>query len=400
MTFDEALDWLYSTQHFGIKLGLDNMKALLSLLGNPEKRLKFLHVAGTNGKGSVCAFLDAILRAEGYKTGLFTSPHLVDFRERICLNGTPISQQEVAEGLTLLRNATGDGSALVPTFFEFTTALAAWHFSRQNAEIVVWETGLGGRWDATNVVTPLVSVITSIAYDHKQWLGETLAKIAAEKAGIFKPDIPAVSAPQLAEAEEELFRRASEQGVFLRFVEVPWITSEIGLHGIHQRWNAALAVAALNAGGVALSPDSVRQGLVQVHWPGRFQMLSDRLMVDGAHNPDAIRTLVVTWREVFGNRQASVVFGSLRDKESDGMLQILSEIAEEFLFVPVANTRSRSANEHQAPEGISARYFESSSVALDVALAGDGMVLVVGSLFLVGEVLAQKQGIAYRKTNQ
>ncbi len=398
MTFDEALDWLYSTQQFGIKLELDNMKALLSLLGNPEKGLKFLHVAGTNGKGSVCAFLDAILRAGGYKTGLFTSPHLADFRERICLNGTPISQQEVAEGLTLLRNAADNANTLAPTFFEFTTALAIWHFSRQNADIVVWETGLGGRWDATNVVTPVVSVITSISYDHTQWLGETLAKIASEKAGIFKPSIPAVSAPQLAEAAEELRRRADGNGVPLRFVEAPWSTSEIGLRGMHQRWNAALAVAALDA--LPLSPDSIRQGLAHVQWPGRFQMLSDRLVVDGAHNPDATRALVATWREVFGNRRASVVFGSLRDKESVEMLRILSEIAEEFLFVPVANARSRSANEHPAPEGMIARYFENSAMALNTALAGGGMVLVAGSLFLVGEVLAQKQGIPYRRTNQ
>src|SRR5437868_7489396 len=202
MTFDKALKWLYSKRRFGIRLGLETTQFLLVLLGNPEKKLRFLHIAGTNGKGSVCAFLDSILKAEGKKTGLFTSPHLVDFRERICVNGRPISKEATAEGLTLLKDSLGDleiSHKLEPTFFELTTVLATWYFLQQNAEVIIWETGMGGYWDATNVVSLLVSVITSISFEHRQWLGNSLREIAFEKSGIFKPGIPAVSVPQSIE---------------------------------------------------------------------------------------------------------------------------------------------------------------------------------------------------------
>lgn len=399
MTFDEALTWLYSTQHFGIKLGLDNIRSLLFLLGAPEKRLKFLHVAGTNGKGSVCAFLDAILQAQGYRSSLFTSPHLVEFQERIRVQGHPISREEIATGVALLKKVARQ-LTVMPTFFEFTTALALWHFSRQDVEFIVWETGMGGCWDATNVVTPLVSVITPISFDHKEWLGDTLAKIASEKAGIFKPGVPAISAPQPIEVAEELYRKADQKSVPLYFVKNAWTASEIGLYGTHQHWNASLAVEALNTSGIPVSRKAICQGLAKVQWPGRFQRLSERLVVDGAHNPASAQTLVATWKEVFGNRKARVVFGSLKDKENGEFLLILSHIVKEFFFVPVENMRSRPAAEHHAPNGIPSRCFENSTKALNAALADEGPVLVTGSLFLVGEVLAQENGIPYRPTSQ
>ncbi|QQY08419.1 MAG: bifunctional folylpolyglutamate synthase/dihydrofolate synthase [Candidatus Xiphinematobacter sp.] len=393
MTFDKALRWLYSRRRFGIRLGLETTQFLLALLGNPEKKLRFLHVAGTNGKGSVCAFLDSILRAEGKKTGLFTSPHLMDFRERIRVNGRPISKEAAAEGLTLLRDLANSHThklrKLEPTFFELATALATWYFLRKNAEVAIWETGMGGRWDATNVVTPLVSIVTSISFDHQQWLGNSLVEIACEKSGIFKAGVPAVSAPQSIEVAETLRSRAAIYRVPLYFVKAPWSASKIGLRGEHQRWNAAVAVAALEASGITISTDSISNGLANTHWPGRFQILSERLVVDGAHNPGATRTLVATWKEVFGNQQACVVFGSLEDKESKRMLEILSTITREFRFVPVTN--HRSSGRYLAPPHKIIGHFENLSAALIAPPQPENtIILITGSLFLVGEILAQK----------
>ncbi|PWU09333.1 MAG: hypothetical protein C5B47_03615 [Verrucomicrobia bacterium] len=395
----EALSWLYSTQRIGIKLGLDNIRSLLSLLESPERQMSFVHVAGTNGKGSVCAFTDSILRAQGYKTGLFTSPHLVAFQERIRAQGEPISLEEIAEGLTLLKEIIHQMDN-VPTFFEITTALAIWYFQKKDVEVAVWETGMGGRWDATNVVTPLVSVITPVAFDHKEWLGNTLTKIASEKAGIFKPGVPAVSAPQLDEAAEELRRVADSQRVPLRFIEKPHTVSPLGLRGPHQQWNAALAVESIKSSGLIVTEKAILRGLFEVQWLGRFQMLSSRLIVDGAHNPTAISALISTWRETFKEEKARVVFGSLKDKESEEMLRILSEIAREFLFVSLENPRSRPAIEYRAPLAIPARHFENSEAALSVALNSNELILVTGSLFLVGEILAQFNKLAYQSTNQ
>ena len=189
MTYEESLGWLYSTQQFGIKLGLDNIRRLLKALGDPHEHLSFLHVAGTNGKGSVCAMLEAILRAADHKTGLYTSPHLIDFRERIRVGGNKIPREATSRGLENLRRlaASWDHS---PTFFEFATALALQHFAESDCEFVVLETGMGGRLDATNAVMPVVSVITPIALDHTRWLGKTVAEVAWEKAGIIKPSVP------------------------------------------------------------------------------------------------------------------------------------------------------------------------------------------------------------------
>lgn len=398
MTFQKALQWLYSTQCLGIRLGVKNVQSLLSLLDHPEKQLRFLHVAGTNGKGSVCAFLDAILQADGRKTGLFTSPHLVDFRERICVSGHPISKEDTAEGLTLLRDLS-NAHKLECTFFELATALAAWYFSRRNAEIIIWETGIGGQLDATNVVTPLASILTSISFDHQQLLGNSLGEIASEKAGIFKPGVPAVSMPQSAEVEQILHRKAVLCCAPLYFIETPWNTSKVGLYGEHQRWNAALAVAALDTGGITVSTESIYYGLANVQWPGRFQMLSNNLVIDGAHNLASTCALVATWKEVFGEQEACVVFGSLADKESEKMLDTLSVITREFRLVPVSHRRS--STQYITPAGKVAGYFDSLDAALFSFLKNERtMILVTGSLFLVGEILAQKKMLTYYTTEQ
>jgi len=255
VNYRDALAWLYGTQTFGIKLGLDNTRRLLAAAGDPHERLKFLHVAGTNGKGSVCAMLDSVLREGGVRSGLFTSPHLVEFRERIRVDGVEIPEEAAAEGLTLLRDASSTWDHQ-PTFFEITAALAAWWFDRAGAEIVVWETGMGGRLDATNVVTPLVSVITPIGLDHQRWLGSTLAEIAGEKAGIIKSGVPVVCGPQDQEALAVIKAKTKAQSSSFLEVTAPY-DGPLSLPGAHQQWNAASALAALDAAD--LVPDkSVR----------------------------------------------------------------------------------------------------------------------------------------------
>lgn len=401
MTCDEAVAWLYSTQLHGIKLGLENVRRLVEALGVRLEARKFLHVAGTNGKGSVCAMLEAICRAEGRRTGLFISPHLVTFRERIRVDGAMIAEAAVARGLGELRDLTASWDHQ-PTFFELTTALALAHFQREECEVVVLETGMGGRLDATNVVIPAVSVITPIALDHQQWLGATLAEIAGEKAGIFKPEVPAVSAPQAEEAAAVLRRHAREVGTLaLEFIPAPWPSSPAHLAGSHQRWNAALAVRALALSGLRIHPGAISRGLEEVQWPGRFQRCGEKLVLDGAHNPAAAARLVETWREVFGGARATLVLGVLADKNLRAICAALQPIAARVIAVPVHSPRS------SRPDDVCAAWRELApecpcttadrlGAALDEAEKPPERTLVCGSLFLVGEALAHLESHAER----
>ncbi len=396
MNYRDTLAWLFGTQTFGIKLGLENTRRLLAACGQPQEKLRFLHVAGTNGKGSTCAMMDSILRAADHRTALYTSPHLVDFRERIQVDGQMIPESSVAEGLTLLRDAS-EGWEQAPTFFELATVLAAWWFARQEAEFVVWETGMGGRLDATNAVTPLVSVIMPVGLDHQAWLGETIALIAAEKAGIIKPGIPVVSAPQAGEVRAVLEAKAVEVGAQVGFVGVPWEAGPVGLAGAHQRWNAAVAIAALRVAGVEVGEEAIRSGLARVKWPGRFQRAGAALVVDGAHNPSATEVLVATWREVFGKVKARLVFGVLSDKDASALLHVLRAIADEVWLVPVAGARGASVDELR-PAAEAAGFTAVHASTIEEVLAGEpsdrAPVLVTGSLFLAGEVLALLEGVA------
>jgi len=282
VTPEEALDWLYASESIGIKLGLENTNRLLAACGHPERKTRFLHVAGTNGKGSTCAMLASILRRAGYRTGLYTSPHLKNFCERICVDGEMISREDLAAGISRLRDAVHDWDH-DPTFFEISTVLALDHFARSGCDLVVLETGMGGRLDSTNAVSPLVSTITPIDMDHMQWLGDTLPKIAAEKAGIIKPGVPVVSAPQQPVAAEVLVHTAAERGSEIRFVSEPCL-HPLALAGAHQKWNAALAVETLRASGLGISDAIIREGLLRTEWPARFQRVGERFVVDGAHN--------------------------------------------------------------------------------------------------------------------
>jgi dihydrofolate synthase/folylpolyglutamate synthase len=386
-----ALDWLFGTQQRGIKLGLDNVRRLLSSLGEPQNALPFIHVAGTNGKGSVCAMLDSITRTAGMKTGLFTSPHLVRFNERIQVDGIPIDDQAVVRGIHHLQSLIDEEHH--PTFFEITTALALDYFRANEVDLVILETGLGGRLDATNVVNPLVSVLTSIDLDHQKWLGDTLREIALEKAGIIKSGVPIVSGPQFTEVRTVLEQIAARRSAPLSYAELPVQDLFIGLAGSYQRVNAAVAVQALQKADFKVNQKSLEKGLANVSWPGRFQRVGERIILDGAHNPAASKCLVETWMECVGEQRATIIFGGLRDKDLYGMVSTLSSIAARFLSVPISSQRAASPGEIQSlvPKYLSGAQCDSAAQALDLAYHFNHPILVTGSLFLVGEFLALLQ---------
>lgn len=397
MTYREALDWLYGLQVHGIKLGLENMLRLCTALGietaaKPDR--KIIHVAGTNGKGSVCAMAAAISTASGQRTALYTSPHLVSFRERIRLGLNLIPEEHVADGLMGIRRLT-EGWDHSPTFFEVTTALALSWFQEQGAKYVILETGLGGRLDATNVITPSASVITSIGLDHTKYLGDTLKAVATEKAGIIKPGVPVLTCPQPPEVEEVLRETAKRLGSPLTVVSKPVPdTWDLNLTGKHQRWNAQLAFASLIASGLRPIPRDIAHALRTVEWPGRFQFVADeRVILDGAHNPDASKRLVQTWQERLPGERCTLIVGVLADKDVRGVLEPLMGIAIRVVCVPVRNPRTLGTVELSeivedlAPD-LPCKEKSDFAAALSDALRYPERVLVAGSLFLVGEALA------------
>lgn len=389
-TAQQEIDWLYGTQLFGIKLGLENVHRLLREMGLPAAGQKFIHVAGTNGKGSTCAFIHSILREAGVSAGLFTSPHLIQFGERIRDAERMITPQEIAVGIKRLREHVA-GWEPHPTFFELTLALALEWFSQRRNSWVVLETGLGGRLDATNALTPAASVITPIGWDHMEMLGDTLAKIAAEKAGIIKPGVPVVTMRQDAEALEVIERTARERCAPLTIVETP-LDGESGLAGPHQRWNAAMAAAALRAAGFDIEEDVIQRGLREVRWPARFQRIG-HFVIDGAHNPDAARVLAQTWQEQFPQQKAQVIFGSVAGKDTSGVLRELEPIVASLAFTPIDSPRTLSAEKLR--EIWDALRFDTRPVTTHASIraAIEAMdnkqpVLIAGSLYLAGEALA------------
>jgi dihydrofolate synthase/folylpolyglutamate synthase len=422
MTYPETIEYLYGIRLFGQKLGLETMQHLLRLMGDPHQSLRFIHIAGTNGKGSVAAMLHAVLTAAGYKTGLYTSPHLVSFCERFQVNGQPIDEAGVVrlvEGIKPhLEQAGANPGFHAPTFFETVTAIALRYFEEQKVDVVVWETGLGGRLDATNVVVPLVSVITNIAFDHTQYLGETLAQIAAEKCGIIKPGVPVVTASAVEEPLQVIQRITAERGgnltVIGRDIQATRLIEDeqcqrveltgasrnygpltIPLLGAHQTINCATAVAALEASGLPVTPKQVPEGLARTSWPGRFQIVrrDPTVVLDGAHNAAAADRLAATLREHAAGRRLTLILGVLRDKNYDQMCQILSPLAVRVLCVPVNSERTSE------PDQL-ARWCKSANPAAHVTVERDLVsayrramdesaetIVITGSLFLVGEAL-------------
>lgn len=384
---DDTLSWLYGTQTRGIKLGLAGIQALAEVLGNPQQSLRFVHIAGTNGKGSVCAMLESICRAAGLKTGLFTSPHLVRYNERIQVNRRSIPNEEVIRGLNEIQALISEHD-LSPSFFEITMALAFLYFLKSEVDIVVLETGLGGRLDATNIVMPIVSVLTSIDLDHQRILGDSLAEIAREKAGIIKQGVPVVSAPQYAEVCRVFESVAQSRATQIQYAEFPSPPFRLALVGSRQQLNAAVAVDALAQANLAISPQAIATGLASVFWPGRFQHVEPNLILDGAHNPAASWQLVQTWKECHRGTTPTVIFGGLKDKNLSQMLEALSQIASRFFLVPVQNDRSASPSDLKAPGHLPSTVYPNVKTAIDQARTLRDPILVTGSLYLVGEALA------------
>jgi len=400
VNYREALAWLYATQRFGIKLGLENIERLLAALPGSGLETaapcKVIHVAGTNGKGSVCAMIEAIARAAGHRTGLFTSPHLVSFRERARVDGKKISEDEVAGGLTEIRELIGSWDPH-PTFFEIATALALQHFQTTRCEILVLETGMGGRLDATNALQSSVSVITPIDFDHEKWLGHSIDQIAKEKAGIIKPRIPVISAPQRPEAEVIIRQRAEECDAPLQFVNDPWTKTRIALRGEHQKRNAALAIAALQAMDIKVSDAATARGLSSVEWPARFQIWNERIVIDGAHNPAGARILAQTWREEFGNERATILLAILRDKNAAEIVHALAPIATKFVLPRIRSERAMPPNElvqviSSLTPSLPYSITPSVAEAISAAQRTSERFLITGSLHFAGEALAFLRG--------
>ena len=392
--YTAALGWLYSLQRFGIKLGLENIQRLIRELDVDLSNARVIHVAGTNGKGSVCAMIDSICRTQKYRTGLFISPHLVTFRERIRVNGKMISENEVAAGLTNIRKLVADWDPH-PTFFEIATARALKHFAEAKIDIVILETGLGGRLDATNAIQSDVAVITPIALDHEKWLGDSLEKIASEKAGIIKPRMPVVSAPQLPEAETVIRARAAECDAPLRFVDEAYDKSPIALRGEHQKLNAAVAIAAIGAAKIEIDESAIARGLATVEWPGRFQCWDKRTIIDGAHNPSAAKILADTWREIFGDERATLILAILSDKDLRKICEELTPIADSILLPKIQSERAVHPAELQKifrDLGLNSEIFVSFGEALAKGRERAAPMLITGSLHFAGEALAHLQG--------
>jgi len=400
VTYDKTVQFLYGLQIFGANFGLENTFRLVARVGNPQEQLRFIHVAGTNGKGSTCAMLESIYRAAGLRVGLFTSPHLVSFRERIQVNRQLIPEAEVIRLVEALRAANKENDA---TLFEFATVMALKFFAEQKCDLVIWETGLGGRLDATNIVTPLVSVITNIGFDHQQWLGDTLARIAAEKAGIIKPGVPVITATAAPEALVVIEKIAHEKNVPLKLVIVDDVQSRLTgtlappLLGEHQKLNAALALATVEMlqRQISVSAEKICAGLAAVDWPGRLQLVTrtggQKILLDGAHNADGAKALRAALEKHFSQLCPVFIFGALADKNWLDICRTLAPLAARIFTVPVASARTADARElaaafHSANPAAEVMVAANFSEALN-ASKDEPFVVVTGSLYLVGEAL-------------
>jgi dihydrofolate synthase/folylpolyglutamate synthase len=401
VTYPEAIQYLYSLRLFGAKLGLENTHKLAALAGHPERRLRFIHVAGTNGKGSTCAMLESIYRQTGLRTGLFTSPHLVSFRERIQIGRELISEPDLVRLVGKFRGLLAEfPTDHHPTFFEVVTVMALDYFAERSCDLVIWETGLGGRLDATNIVTPLACAITNIALDHQQWLGDTLEKIALEKAGIIKPGIPVVTAADELNALTVIRDVANQKYAPMTIVgraSARRIPDVLSLRGEHQKRNAALALAVVNAlqKQIPVSAQQIENGLKQVQWPGRLQLLEQphgrRILLDGAHNIAGATVLREAVEKDFQVGNQTLILGILGDKDWRQICGILAPLAGQILTVPVSSQRTASPDDlTEACRAANPSADVSICHSLDEALrkaAGSRFIVITGSLYLIGEAL-------------
>ncbi len=421
MTYAESIEFLYSLRLFGCKLGLENTRRLAAFVGNPQDRLRFIHIAGTNGKGSVAAMLEGIYREAGLRVGLYTSPHLVSFRERLQVNREMITEADVVRWVEELHHQIGGAAPAYPqsaicnaqsrdacpTFFEFVTVMALGYFAEQRCDVVIWETGLGGRLDATNIVTPLASVITNVEFDHQEWLGHDLRTIAAEKAGIIKPDVPVITAAAEPEALAVLQETALASNGPLTWVTPahtnlpPLDTLRLRLSGWHQRMNAATALATVGVLQARLPVDAaaIRRGLETVSWPGRLQLIErpngQRILLDGAHNAAGAAALRAVVEQEHGATRPMLILGILQDKDWEAMCEILAPLAESILCVPVKSERSVPPEQlaeacRRTNKSVNIRCCKSLADALKAATPVR-FILVAGSLYLVGEAMEELQ---------
>lgn len=412
-TYNRCLKDMYGLRRFGIILGLETIKRILSALGNPQNNFCSIHVAGTNGKGSVAAALSSILQESGYRVGLYTSPHLVRFNERICINNRRISDAAVVESYQAVQKVHHGNRT--PTFFEFTTAMALYEFGRQAVDWAVIETGMGGRLDATNIIHPEVSIITNVSMEHREYLGNTLGRIAREKGGIIKQATPVVtaikqrraksviqriankkSAPLYVLGENFKVRRQPSGGFSYYGIENTWHHMHTALLGHYQVENAALVIAAcelLNKDKTAISEKSIRNGLLKTRWAGRLEIVSDHptVILDGAHNLMAARKLAKFLGDSFRQRPITLVVGILNDKPYKAMLKSLLPVCSRVIVTRAKTDRALDPRQlFETAKKILpdvtlisdvARAFKQAVAAADF----NEVVCIAGSLYVVGE---------------
>lgn len=419
MNYPDSVRFLYSLSNEArsAELGLERIRKLLAALGNPHEGLQFVHVAGTNGKGSTCAMIESAARAAGWRTGLYTSPHLVEPTERIRVGGRAVSRELFACAFQHVHRAAEElvrqGSLEHhPTYFETVTAMALWLFRSLKVELAVMEVGLGGRLDATNVIQPRIAAVTPVDYDHEKYLGKSLEAIAAEKAGILKPGVKAVFAPQRPEVARVLGEYARSAGILPVWAGERWRCEQVRLKadgssftavgprrlavscplpGEHQVINALTAIACLEELGV---PDkAIAEGIARVRWPGRLERVSEHpaIYLDGAHNPAGARALAAYIERFYSDRRVWLVYGAMRDKAVAEMAGILFPLAHEVIATAPAQPRAvrpeliRELADH-ARMRTAADVRE--ALALAAAAGPEDVVFVTGSLFLVGEARA------------
>jgi len=430
--FQETIEYLYALQKHGIKLALSNSVLLMELAGNPHCTFPSVHVAGTNGKGSTSAFIANMLQSAGYRVGLYTSPHLVSFTERMRINGTPVDEARVVALAARVRDSYQHASPVAvpvpinPTFFEVTTTMAFQYFAEEAVDIAVIEVGMGGRLDSTNVILPKVSVITNIDREHTEYLGETLTQIAQEKAGIIKPGVPVVTGVDQPEVIAVVERTAASQnarvyrmpmefspeqvvsGFQQRFdyrgIEVHYQDLRINMLGSYQVKNACLALAAvecLRDAGMDIDETALRQGLLQTRWEGRLERVSERpdIYLDGAHNPASANMLRQAVKEMrAGYRKLVLVIGILGDKDYRGILAELVPLADAVVVTKPDYGRAMSVAALAAEVRkmhASVNIADTLALAIDRAremASSDDLILVTGSLYVVGDARALFQG--------
>jgi folylpolyglutamate synthase/dihydrofolate synthase len=387
MNYQSALEFVHGLERFGSKPGLERITELLRRVGNPHmSAAKKIHIAGTNGKGSVSAFCASALALAGRRTGLFTSPFVLDFRERIQISGVMISEDDFAAVAASVRRAMKETPQLLITEFEFITVCAFVYFARQECDAIVLEVGMGGRLDATNVVTPDISVITKIDLDHTAVLGDTIEKIAVEKAGIIKPNVPCVCYPEQEESVLELLKTKDPA-----LVVATKRSFNLSMLGGHQQLNASTAFVALELLG--FSEADIAAGIERVSLPARQEVLRGNPLVilDGGHNPNGVSALANTLREL-KNASVMLVMGMLQDKDYKTSLSIIAPLAERIWAVDVPNPRTLSAEDFAAVAGeycgnvVSAELSAAVREAVACAKAAGGVAVICGSLYLAAEV--------------